>query len=264
MADEFTTGLRARKQRLVTRARAIVPSADTKPEAQIRYRGKDDKLNSAMDSIQRSLETVQGVRGPRQDHGVTFRALDEVFQKFEQELQQGATALNNTTNTADTADQSIATHAALVNEHLDWELASQGNIHSTNYITDHTGFSNIGTNTHAQIDTHIALTNEHIDWTLTNAQNIHADNYTDTGDTTDHTAFSNIGTNTHAQIDTHIALTNEHIDWTSATVALVATTLSSSVMKTGATQVAAGAAAGELWATASHATLPDNVVMLGV
>lgn len=35
-------------------------------------------------------------------------------------------------------------------------------------------------------------------------------------------------------------------------------------MKTGATQVAAGAAAGELWATASHATLPDNVVMIGV
>jgi hypothetical protein len=32
----------------------------------------------------------------------------------------------------------------------------------------------------------------------------------------------------------------------------------------GATQAAAGAAANELWKTASHATLPDNVVMIGV
>jgi hypothetical protein len=35
-------------------------------------------------------------------------------------------------------------------------------------------------------------------------------------------------------------------------------------MKSGATQGAAGAAANELWKTASHATLPDNVVMIGV
>ena len=35
-------------------------------------------------------------------------------------------------------------------------------------------------------------------------------------------------------------------------------------MKSGATQGAAGAAADELWKTASHATLPDNVVMIGV
>jgi hypothetical protein len=35
-------------------------------------------------------------------------------------------------------------------------------------------------------------------------------------------------------------------------------------IKSGATQVAAGAAANELWKTASHATLPDNVVMIGV
>ena len=32
----------------------------------------------------------------------------------------------------------------------------------------------------------------------------------------------------------------------------------------GATQVAAGAAAGEKWVTASHATLPDGVVMQGL
>ena len=32
----------------------------------------------------------------------------------------------------------------------------------------------------------------------------------------------------------------------------------------GATQVAAGVSAGELWSTSSHATLPDNVVLVGV
>lgn len=35
-------------------------------------------------------------------------------------------------------------------------------------------------------------------------------------------------------------------------------------IKSGATQVAAGAATGELWKTNGHATLPDNVVMIGV
>lgn len=35
-------------------------------------------------------------------------------------------------------------------------------------------------------------------------------------------------------------------------------------IKSGADQASAGAAAGELWKTASHATLPDNVVMIGV
>jgi hypothetical protein len=36
------------------------------------------------------------------------------------------------------------------------------------------------------------------------------------------------------------------------------------LLKSGATQVAAGAAAGEFWRTSSHATLPDNVVLQGV
>ncbi|MFC2065253.1 hypothetical protein ACFLXB_09190 [Chloroflexota bacterium] len=35
-------------------------------------------------------------------------------------------------------------------------------------------------------------------------------------------------------------------------------------VKSGATQAAAGAAAGEVWKTASHASLPDNVLMIGV
>ncbi len=35
-------------------------------------------------------------------------------------------------------------------------------------------------------------------------------------------------------------------------------------IKTGATQVASGAVANELWATDTHATLPDNVILIGV
>jgi len=34
-------------------------------------------------------------------------------------------------------------------------------------------------------------------------------------------------------------------------------------LKSGATQEAAGAAKGEIWKTASHDSLPDNVLMLG-
>ena len=35
-------------------------------------------------------------------------------------------------------------------------------------------------------------------------------------------------------------------------------------IKSGATQVGAGAAANEIWKTASHASLPDNVLLIGV
>ena len=35
-------------------------------------------------------------------------------------------------------------------------------------------------------------------------------------------------------------------------------------IKSGSTQGAAGALAGELWKTATHATLPDNVILIGV
>lgn len=35
-------------------------------------------------------------------------------------------------------------------------------------------------------------------------------------------------------------------------------------VKSGATQVAAEAEAGQIWKTLDHATLPDNVLMLGV
>jgi hypothetical protein len=35
-------------------------------------------------------------------------------------------------------------------------------------------------------------------------------------------------------------------------------------IRSGATQAAAGASASEFWKTSGHATLPDNVVMIGV
>ena len=41
-------------------------------------------------------------------------------------------------------------------------------------------------------------------------------------------------------------------------------TIDVSVTKSGATQIAATAVAGELWYTVSHATLPDNVILVGV
>ena len=41
-------------------------------------------------------------------------------------------------------------------------------------------------------------------------------------------------------------------------------TLKIQTIKSGATQAAAGAAADELWKTSGHASLPDNVVMIGV
>ena len=40
--------------------------------------------------------------------------------------------------------------------------------------------------------------------------------------------------------------------------------LNITTMKSGATQVASGAGANELWYTVGHATLPDNVVMMGI
>ncbi len=106
------------------------------------------------------------------------------------------------TNTSDISTNVAAialntTHRGLVDEHLDW-TASVGTIHADNYTdtntdtTDHTAFSNIGTNSHAQVDTHMAdATKHYIEATI------------------DHTNITNIGTNSHAQIDAHIAGTDQ-------------------------------------------------------
>lgn len=51
--------------------------------------------------------------------------------------------------------------------------------------------------------------------------------------------------------------------WNDSGDTIFAGSIFTSSMRSGATQAAAGAAAGELWRTASHATLPDNVVMRG-
>ena len=45
---------------------------------------------------------------------------------------------------------------------------------------------------------------------------------------------------------------------------IVANALFLSGIKSGANQSGAGAAAEELWKTSGHATLPDDVVMIGV
>jgi len=44
---------------------------------------------------------------------------------------------------------------------------------------------------------------------------------------------------------------------------LSSASISITAIKSGATQIAAGAAQNELWRTSSHATLPDNIVMIG-
>jgi hypothetical protein len=53
-------------------------------------------------------------------------------------------------------------------------------------------------------------------------------------------------------------------EYNAPTALRVALNLVIDTVKSGATQIAAGAAAGEVWKTAGHATLPDNVLMIGV
>lgn len=53
-------------------------------------------------------------------------------------------------------------------------------------------------------------------------------------------------------------------EYNTPTALRVALNLVIDTVKSGATQVAAGATAGEVWKTSGHATLPDNVLMIGV
>lgn len=60
------------------------------------------------------------------------------------------------------------------------------------------------------------------------------------------------------------SLADGYMDYGATTAHRFNNPLILSNMKSGATQAGASASAGELWKTASHATLPDNVVMIGV
>jgi len=68
---------------------------------------------------------------------------------------------------------------------------------------------------------------------------------------------------THDELAGFVA--NKHIDWTStASNFSTSGTVKIASIKSGVDQAAAGAAVNELWKTASHASLPDNVVCIGV
>lgn len=54
------------------------------------------------------------------------------------------------------------------------------------------------------------------------------------------------------------------VPWSVGSAAALAAVVDASALPSGATQVAAGAGAGELWVTDTHATLPDGVVLRGV
>ena len=103
MGDEFSIGIRARKQKIAITAQRGVKSADTKPEAIIRYHGDDEPLNRTLDVMRRTLETVGGQRGNRADQGVTYRGLEAALQEYFDVLENGSTGLGTTRVTADQA-----------------------------------------------------------------------------------------------------------------------------------------------------------------
>ena len=103
MGDEFSVGIRARKQRIAITGQRGVKSADTKPEAIVRYRGEDEPLTKTLDVMRRTLETIGGQRGNRADQGVTFRSLEVALQDYFDVLENGSTGLGVTRGTADQA-----------------------------------------------------------------------------------------------------------------------------------------------------------------
>lgn len=95
--------------------------------------------------------------------------------------------------------------------------------------------------------------------TATGSQNVWIGSQADGNAVAARTNSIGIGYNVSVDADNKIILGNA-----SHTVAVINGSLFLPAIKSGATQVAAGASANELWKTASHASLPDNVVMMGV
>ncbi len=142
-----------------------------------------------------------------------------------------------TAETIDTAIDHDALLNFLTNEHIDWTLASQGTIHTSNYVDNDTtylggtGITLTGT-TFSTTDGEIVHDNlsgfvlaEHIDWSLASQGTIHASNYVDNN--TQYTAGNGLQLQTtvfsteDSEIN-HDALlnfvANEHIDHTSVTL----------------------------------------------
>ena len=69
---------------------------------------------------------------------------------------------------------------------------------------------------------------------------------------------------TPSSLGDYLPLTGGTVSSLTVTSTLTADIIKVGSIKSGATQGAAGAVANELWKTASHATLPDNVILIGV
>jgi hypothetical protein len=95
--------------------------------------------------------------------------------------------------------------------------------------------------------------------TSTGSQNVWIGSLADGNAVAARTNSIAIGYNVSVDADNKIIIGNA-----SHTVAVINGSLFVPTIKSGANQAGAGAAADELWKTASHATLPDNVVMIGV
>lgn len=119
MTDEFSAGIRRRKQIQANKSRSAVRGVDGKPEAFVRSRTGDQKLDSEINKLQRSVETIQGTRGRVGDHAITRNQLDELLKGYTNEVRNGyigtrTNAINTETALSDaavaqaTADQALS------------------------------------------------------------------------------------------------------------------------------------------------------------
>jgi len=96
---------------------------------------------------------------------------------------------------------------------------------------------------------------------MANAKTLYCRNQADSGNV----RILQLNTNDHTTINSSTGKNIILMENTSAKLTLSGGYITLSTQpKSGATQAAAGAAAGEIWKTASHASLPDNVLMIGV